>query len=511
MEDVEVMLANDDTEVTLEGFGVAEAKELKQLLTRFLREYGKKPQELSDEDWLRQRFLEELPDMSEDEASALSSETLASVQEYDRNLSSLMAARAQGSTAEEWFAEKSREAAVGISAIQFGIRMEGLGDTIDQANAQLYRTVMTQSGEISRQINLDGFLAEQMHVNSFNAAAKLSGSPFRAEVCVPEAGQTYGKNSFDVVIRGKNGRIVHQYQFKYGADAQSTIQLIKHGNYNNQTLVVPPEQVDAVQAAFPGKTVVAQIGGTDKVPVVSKPLSKADVKSMQEEIQQTGTVPEQDWNLYDNRMLGKYVAGKAAFAGIMGAAMGAGFHMAAKIAADEPIEVEEVVTDALRTGADSGIKAAAAGALKVASERGIIRVIAPGTPMSTFVDIVCVSIEDIKILGRVASGELTMGEALDEMCCTAVAMYYSLGFGAAGMAIGAVALGWIPIVGPIVGGVVGGVIGYAAGSKFGEGIYKAAKNAAQTAIKTAKKMVQSAKNAAGKVFRGLGRMVGLSY
>ena len=510
MEDSKSMLVSNDTEITFEGFGLAEAKELRGLLVRFLQEYGKKPQNMSDEDWLCQRFLVELPDMSEDEARKLSRETLSAVQEYDRNLASLMAARAQGSTAEEWFAEKSREAAVGISAIQFGVRMEELGDTINQANAQLYRTVVTQSGEISRQLNLDGFLAEQMHVNSFNAAAKLNSSPFRAEVCVPEAGQTYGKNSFDVVIRGQNGRIVHQYQFKYGADAQSTIQLIRHGNYNNQTLVVPPEQVDAVKSAFPGKTVVSQIGGTERVPVSSKPLSKADIKAMQKDIQTTKTIPEQDWNLYDNRMLGKYVGGKAAFSGVMGAAMGAGFHMAAKLAADEPIEAGEVVTGALRTGADSGIKAAAAGAVKVASERGMIGVIAPGTPMPSIVNMVCVAIENIKILARVASGEITMGEALDLMCCNTVAMYYGLSFGATGMAIGMVALGWIPIVGPLVGGVVGGIIGYTVGAKFGEGIYQAAKNAVKTAITTAKKMVQGVKNTTGKVFRGLGRMVGLS-
>ena len=39
------------------------------------------------------------------------------------------------------------------------------------------------------------------------------------------------------------------------------------------------------------------------------------------------------------------------------------------------------------------------------------------------------------------------------------------------MAIGAVALSWIPIVEPIVGGIVGGTIGYMAGSKFGRAVY----------------------------------------
>ena len=65
MEDSKSMLVSNDTEITFEGFGLAEAKELRGLLVRFLQEYGKKPQNMSDEDWLCQRFLVELPDMSE--------------------------------------------------------------------------------------------------------------------------------------------------------------------------------------------------------------------------------------------------------------------------------------------------------------------------------------------------------------------------------------------------------------------------------------------------------------
>jgi len=397
-----------------------------------------------------------------------------------------------------------------MSALEFGRRMESLGDTLSEANAQLYRTITSQDGEISQQMNLDGFLAEQQHVNSFNLVAKLSGSPFRAEVCVPEAGQTYGKNSFDVVIRGGNGRIVHQYQFKYGADADATIQMLRRGNYNNQTLVVPPEQVEAVQAAFPGKTVVAQIGGTDTVPVSSKPLSKADVKAMQQEIQTGGKIPESDWNSFDNRMLSRYVGQQAVMAGMLGAALGAGFHIASRLAVDEPIEGEAVVVDALSTGTDAGIKAAAAGALKVAMERGILAVAQPGMPMPPLTCLACVAVENAKVLIRVVEGELTVGEALDQMACNASAMYYGMAFGMAGSMLGAFALGWIPIAGPIIGGVIGGVIGYTAGAELGDGIYQAAKNAAKAAVRTVKRMTESAKNVAGKLFRGVGRLVGLT-
>ena len=510
MDEQRVTAADEGNEIVLEGFGPEEVRALKDLLIRFLHEYGKKPADMEDEDWLCQRFLTELPDMSEAEARKISQDIFAAIKEYDQNLASLTTARAQGSTTEEWFASKSREAAAGISAIEFGRRMEELGDVLSEANAQLYRTVTTQGGAISQQLNLDGFLAEQQAVNSFNAAARLDNSLFWAEVCAPEPGQTYGKNSFDVVIRGEGGRIVHQYQFKYGKDADATIQMLRRGNYNNQTLVVPPEQVEAVQAAFPGKTVVSQIGGTEKVPIASSPLSKADVKAMQNEIQSSGTVTELDWNSYDNRMLGKYVGREAMMAGIHGAVLGAGFSLAARLVSDEPVEVEDVVADALRTGADTTVKAATAGAITVAAKRGLLGIITPLTEAVPIANLACVTVENVKVLGRAAAGELTAGEALDQMAGNTVAMYYGLGCSATGMAIGMAALSWIPIAGPIIGGVAGGIIGYAVGSKFGQSVYKAAKTVAKTAVKTVKKVAEGAKKIAGKATRSIGRLFRLA-
>ena len=510
MDETKHTVTSERSEITLDGFGPEEAKALKDLLTRFLREYGKKPADMEDKDWLSKQLHAELPDLSTAEAEKISRETFAAITEYNQNLASLNTAKAQGATAEEWFADMSREAAAGISAIKFGQRMEELGDILNEANAQLYRTVTTQDGAISQQLNLDGFLAEQQAVNSFNAAAKLNDSPFRAEVCAPEPGQTYGKNSFDVIIRGKGGRIVHQYQFKYGKDADATIQMLRRGNYNNQTLVVPPEQVEAVQAAFPGKTVVSQIGGTEKVPVASAPQSKADVKAMQNEIQNSGTVAELDWNSYDNRMLGKYVGRTAMMAGIQGAVLGAGFSLAAKLVSDEPVEVEDVVADALRTGADTSIKAATAGAITVAAKRGLLGAITPLTEAVPIANLACVAVENVKTLGRAAAGELTAGEALDQMAGNTVAMYYGLGCSAAGMAIGAAALAWIPIAGPVIGGLTGGVIGYAAGSKFGQSVYKTAKTVAKSAFKTVKKAMEGAKKISERMTRSIGRLFRLA-
>lgn len=509
--DVKVQAAGELPENQVDHFGIREAREMRKLLSRFMKEYGKKKADVSDQEWLKGRFLAEMPEMSEADAEQLSRETIDAVNEYDQNLASLKNARAEGKTTEEWFADKSREAAAGLSAAAFGQRMAELDVALENANAQMMRTVTTNSGAISQQLNLDGFIAEQYHVNTFNAAAQASESPFYAQVCVPEAGQTYGKNSFDIVIRDQSNKIVHQYQCKYGADAEATIQMLKRGNYNNQTILVPPEQVDQVQAAFPGKTVTSYIGGTDKVPTKSTALTKADAKKLQNQTQELGQIPEASWGSYDAGTLAKVVGKGAILAGVQGAVLATGFHLAAKMAADEPIETEEVVQVALETGADAGVKAATAGAIKVAAEKGVLGILPKGTPMATIVNIACVAIENIKILAKIPTGELTPREALDQMGCNTVAMTYGLGWGIAGAQVGMYALGWIPVVGPIVGGLAGGMIGYMAGSKFGQKVYEGVKTAAKTAKDTAKRIWDTGKKMVKKagnfLKRGLRRLL----
>lgn len=499
---------NQGHQAEIDGFGIDEARSLKRLLTRFMKEYGKKPAEQSDQEWLKARFLAEMPEMSEEEAEALSRETVKTIYQYDENLKSLKSARKKGQTSEEWFAEKTQESSAGLSAAAFAQRLSDMDTVLDQANTQMIRTVKTLDGEIKQQWNLDGFIAEQHHAKSSNIAAQARGTPFSARVCAPEAGQVYGKNSFDLVICDQTGKTMHQYQCKYGADAKATIQLLKRGNYNNQTILVPPEQVEQVQAAFPGKTVVSSIGGTERVPVSSEPLTKAQAKELQIRTQESGIVPEVGWGSYDSRILAKFVGKQAALAGISGAAIGAGFHMAAKLAADEPIEPEEVVKTALETGADAGVKTVTAGAIKVAAEKGMIGLIPPGTPVTAIANIACVAVENIKILAKVAKGELTVLEGLDQMGCNTVSMTYGLGWGVAGATAGAAALNWVPIVGPVVGGLAGGTIGYLAGSKFGQTVYEGAKKAVQTATTVASKIYNGVKETGKKIARGIGSVLG---
>lgn len=493
----------ENTGVQFDNLTEKEAKEFKKLLSKFIKSYSQKNSSVSDKERLKRQFKEEL-EIEDEKAEEMASETVASIHEYDDNLKSVNEAAAKGISKEQWLANKIANAATGVSIIQHGEYLNQINNSLTNANAQMLRTVTTKAGEISQCHNLDGFIAEQFHVNTFNANAALAKSKYVAEVKVPEPGQTYGKNSIDIVVKDiATGKAtpVHQYQVKYGANASETIKLLReHGDvtkYSNQQIVVPPEQVAEVQKAFPGKTVVSKIGGTDKVNITSESLSKEQAKELQLKTQKDGSAPITDWNSFKTKELALQIGKNAGMAGVQAAAITTGFALAEQVIKGEGVDVEETVDLALKTGVDSGIKAAATGALKVGVEKGVISIIPKGTPVGIIANIVCVGIENIKILSKVATGELTISQALDQMGRTSVSMVYGLGWGVAGATIGAVALSWIPIVGPAVGGLVGGMVGYMAGSKVGQAVYtglKAVGKGVATVCKSAWNGIKSTGN-----------------
>lgn len=489
----------ENSDIQLEGLSEKEAREFKPLFSKFINAYANKDDGVSDKEWLAKQFREELPHLTEEAAEKMASETVDSIREYDENLKDLNDSCKQGETKESWFSDRVAKASSGVSVINYGNYLNSIDNAVSIANEQMLRTITTKAGDVSRSMNLDGFMAEQHHVNTFNMRAALEKSGFHAEVCVPEPGQTYGLNSFDTVIKDVSGKIVHQYQFKYGADAKATINLIKSGNYNNQRLVVPAEQLEEVRAAFPGKTVEACIGGTDKVAIHSDSLTKQQVKDMQLKAQEGSLPPSNDWNDFNTKELAKNLGKNAGAAGLQAAAIAAGFTLVDRIIRDEPIDAEETVEVALKTGTDAGVKAAVAGALKVGSEREIIKVIPKGTPVGIIANVACVAIENVKILAKVASGKYTMFQGLEHMGRTTLSMTYGIGWGMGGSAIGAAALGWIPVVGPFIGGLIGGMVAYAAGSKFGEAVFSGLKVVGKGAINAVKSAWAGIKSAGRKI------------
>ena len=481
-----------------------EAEKFAPILKDFMQSYADKDKNVDDKEWLKSKLKKELPECTQEEIEAYSEEIVTSVKNFDENIESIEKARTKGIKPDEWLMDKLSDASIGMGVNSFGDYLFNIDRTLQNANAQLLSTVLNQDGSVSYCQNLDGFIAEQMHVNSFNEQASLNLCPYIAKVQVPESGTSYGRNSFDTVICDKyTGKIVHQYQFKYGKDAQATIAMLKNGNYNNQTIVVPKEQVELVQAAFPGKTVTDRMGNTNKVFTSSQPMSKKEVKAFQNDVQHKGIVRKESWNSFETKRLIKGIAVTSMGIGVVSAGITAGFDIWAQGNKGEKIKGEEVIKTALISGTDAGVKCAAAGALTVAVRKGTISIVSQTTPVHILAKTAAIGIENIKIALKVISGEITVKEGLDKMARNSVAMVLGLDCAAAGAVIGGTALSLIPVVGPFLGAIVGGGVAYCAGAKVGNLIYDGVKKVANVAKTVAKSVCNGVKNTVSSICTGI--------
>lgn len=201
----------------------------------------------------------------------------------------------------------------------------------------------------------------------------------------------------------------------------------------------------------------------------SKPLSKENAKQMQNDAQ-NGTWDEFNWNEYRTKDVAKGIAKSAGNAAVQGAVIGAGFDIAQKLFNGEEIDGEEIVETALTTGTDSGIKALTAGAIKTGAEKGIVPAILKETSVAG--NVAVVAIENVKVIGKMMSGELTGKEGIEKLEQTTVATVAGLSASTSGAALGASVGAVFGPVGSAVGGFIGGTVSYLAGSKIGETITK---------------------------------------
>lgn len=507
MSEKKIVHANEDSiekMIEVEGLSEKDVKELIPIMNRFMHSYLNKEKSMTDIEWLEIQLKHELPEKSDAEIKKITDEIVDTILEFDSNFEDINKACDSGIEKEQWFANKVSDASTGISIVNFGNYLNEIDNAITNANAQMMRTVTTNVGNISQCINLDGFIAEQYAVNTFNMQAQLEGSKYVAEVMVPKPGETYGLNSFDTVIKDSTtGKIVHQYQFKYGKDAKATIKLLRDGNYNNQRFIVPADQVEEVRKAFPGKSVESYMGGTNTVSVKSKILTKQEAKNLQLKTQENGVLPTNNWNTYNTKELALNIGKNAGLVGVQSALITTGFDLVSKAVKGEVIDSDETIELALKTGADSGLKAVVSGTLKVGVEKEIINIIPKGTPAGVIANIACLGIENAKILSKVATNELSMSQALEQMGRTSTSMVYGLGWGATGMEIGAGLFSCIPVVGTVVGGIVGGMVGYMAGSEFGNEVYSGVKKVKNVATSTARSVWNGVKSVGSKIGNGI--------
>lgn len=485
-----------------------EAQTVKELFKKYLKSYKEKDPEMTDKEWLEQLFKEELPEMTAEERKQESEEIVSSIKTFDESLKSCNEAAQKGISKESWLADKMQEASVGMSVNEYGHTLQQMDDVLYAKNEELAAALSRNAdGHIMMSPNLDGNIAENMIAKTAELSASLQGKNISVEVL-----ESHAANSVDVrAINHETGKY-QNYQLKFGKDAKATIELLERGNYNNQRVIVPSEQLEEVQAYFKKKGSAKTI--TDHIDawgVEGKSFTKEEMKALQEKAQSSGVAPEMDYSHYQTKDLAMSIGKNAGAMALQSAAVTTGLNVAAKIFKGEEINKDELVEIAIKTGADTSIKTVTAGTLEVAIRRGIIKFIPKATPAGVIANIACVGIENVKILAKIASGDLSLTKGIDQMGRVTTSMVGGLWAMAKGAAIGAKLTGWIPVIGPglaVVTGFVGGMVGYFGGSKLGDAIYSAGKKvagAAKTVAKAAWNGIKSAGRAIGNGIKSAGR------
>lgn len=485
----EILLLDEDTyPILIEE----ECMELKPVVKDFVNSYIDNQDKPVDE-WLSGKLQESLPEKSSEEIKKMSEEIISTIKCTEDKQKSLSDAIANGRSKESWFASQAKKSLSAMSVKEASTYLSDLDNALKNANESLHHTITTQAGTINQNPSLDGFIAEQYHAQTFNLNAEATGSQYRAKV-LESTGSGYVKNSVDIVIVDGNGKVVRRYQSKYCKDAKATQKAFEQGDYRGQQKLVPDGQQNNID--MKATTVIEAPDGT-----TSKPLSKASAEKMRDEAQ-SGNWNDLNWNEYKTKDLAIGIGKQAGYAALQGAAIGVGFDVAKKLWNGEEIKGEEIVETALMSGADFGVKAAA-GAIKVGVEKGIITVIPKGTPAGTIANIAYVAIEDAKVVGKMMTGELSAKEGIEKIEQTTVATTAGLLTMGKGAAIGA-AIGTVfGPVGSAVGGFVGGTIGYMAGSKVGETIVKGVQKIRDEARKVTKTVMSEAKSLGRTITSGV--------
>ena len=152
---------------------------LKPLVEDFIDSYEQN-QDCPVEEWLSEKLQAELPNKTQEEVHTMVKEIIDSVRIFESNKESLSKAIIAGRSKESWFAEKVKEATSRMTVEKTVNYLQSLDNAVKTANEALTRTIMTQAGQVSQNPSLNGFIAEQEHVQSFNMNAAARGSEYRA-------------------------------------------------------------------------------------------------------------------------------------------------------------------------------------------------------------------------------------------------------------------------------------------------------------------------------------------
>ena len=362
-----------------------------------------------------------------------------------------------------------------LSANSVNNYVDGVNTAIDNANKTMMESVTTKAGNINQNPNLDGFIFEEHHAATFNIEAAVKQKSYHAEALKPGAGETYGKNSVDIVIK-KAKKNIKKYSAKAYKNAIETAKSfynkITGYKYKFQSKLVPTDQVEDIT------------NSVDKIKynnVESKGITKSEIKDIQNDLQ-SGNKKSDIFNFkkdVNTISISKQIGKQAMLNGTMGVGIGMAANIGVNLITGKEVEAEEVIEAGIKTGASMGMATAVAGGIRVAVEKKVIPTVF--SRMLTNNTIGAIAASSMDIIGtacKLGSGEISLEQAVKDVGKSVGAAYgaiVSSGWGyAGGMAIaGMIGLGTIGAVGTILGvgvAIVAGAVCAAVGSKVGGAI-----------------------------------------
>ena len=392
-----------------------------------------------------------------------------------------------------------------LSANSVNNYVDSVNTAIDNANKTMMESVTTKAGNINQNPNLDGFIFEEYHAGTFNVDAIVKQKPYHAEALKPELGETYGKNSIDLIIED-TGKYVKKYSAKAYKNANESAKAfydkVTGYKYKFQSKLVPTDQTGDIA------------NSVDKLKydnVESKGITKAEIKDIQNDLQSGNKKVDivnfkKDVNTIS---ISKQIGKQAMLNGTMGVGIGMAANIGVNLITGKEVEAEEVIEAGIKTGASMGMATAVAGGIRVAVEKKVIPTVF--SRMLTNNTIGAIAASSMDIIGtacKLGSGEITLGQAVKDVGNSLGAGYgaiISSGIGfSGGMALATtIGLGTIGTVGTIltgglalVAGAVCGVIGSNIALKIANGLGKITETVVDKAVDIVKSGMNTVKNMA---------------
>ena len=367
---------------------------------------------VSNQVWLKDYFKSEMPEISEEEADELAKSSIESLACYEKAQDDYKKAKSNNVSRSAWLNNTILKGGETFSAERFTQYLSEIDSTLARCNEDMINVVTTQAGTINQNPNLDGFIFEEYHAGTFNIDASVKQKSYHAEALKPELGETYGKNSIDLVIED-TGKYVKKYSAKAYKNANETAKSFYDKmtgyKYKFQSKLVPTEQTREI------------VNSVDKIKfdnVESKGITKTEIKNIQNELQSGNKKIDifsfkKDVNTIS---ISKQIGKQAMVNGTMGLGIGMVANIGANIITGKGVEAEEVIEAGIKTGASMGMATAVAGGIRVAVEKKVIPTVFSRILTNNTIGAVAVASMDIVGTAfKLGSGEITLGKAVKDI------------------------------------------------------------------------------------------------